>query len=240
MSKRLTRKQIKEDIRHGDLQTAVATTYDKILANQNLIIGVVAGILVLLIAFVIVRVVLANRAEAATEELAEAVRIFEAPVGDEAVADGAPAPALRFATDDERRARAREAFEAVEGGKAETVAGLYLADLALREGDKETARRHWEEYLDEQDDDDMLAISVRLNLLRLDREEGRGEEAVGYLEDELVSGDPDLPEDVILLELAKTLETLGRDDEAGDYYQRILDDHPRSPYAAAAREKTAG
>ncbi len=40
-------------------------------------------------------------------------------------------------------------------------------------------------------------------------------------------------------ELGLTLEALGRGDEAKEYYQRILDDHPQSPHSIVARQKTA-
>lgn len=236
MSKRLTRKQIKEDIRHGDLKTAVSTTYDKVQSNQTLIAVAVGAVLVAGIGFALVRVYLASRDEKAAQELAAAVDVYEAPVGDD-VSGQTQGP--RFASDEERRSRAREAFQAVAGGAAEDVAGLYLADLALRDGDKAAARKYWEAFLADHDDH-MLAVAVRLDLIRLDREEGKGEQVVERLEAELVEPERHLPEDVLLFELAKTLDSLGRGDEAKDYYQRILDDHPQSPYAGEAREKTTG
>lgn len=240
MSKRLTRKQIKEDIRHGDLQTAVSTTYEKILSSQKLIVGAVVAVVALGIVSALVYFYLTRRGETAANELAAAVEIYDAPLagddtGDAAAGESGP----RFASDEERRTKAREALQEVEGGTAGDVAGLYLADLALREGDKATARKYWQAFLDDHADD-MLAVAVRLNLVRLDREEGKGEEVVERLEAELVEPEPDLPQDVLLFELAKTLDTLGRGDEAKDYYQRILDDHPRSPYASEARQKTTG
>jgi len=241
MSKRLTRKQIKEDIRHGDLQTAVSTTYEKILSSQKLIVVAVVAIVALGIVSALVYFYLTRRGETAAKELAAAVEIYDAPVaGDDTAADDAAKSGPRFASDEERRSKAREALQEVEGGAAGDVAGLYLADLALQDGDKAAARQHWQAFLDDHGDDDVLAVAVRLNLIRLDREEGKGEEVVERLEAELVEPEPDLPQDVLLFELAKTLDTLGRGDEAKDYYQRILDDHPRSPYANEAREKTTG
>ena len=236
MSKRLTRKQIKEDIRHGDLQTAVSTTYEKLHDNQRLIVGAVVAVLTLAIGFVLIRVFAAQRSETAARDLAAAVEIYETPIDGDDVG-GSTGP--RFASEEERRAEARTALEAVAGGAAEDVAGLYLADLALREGDKAAARRHWEAYLDDHGGQ-VLAVAVRLNLIRLDREEGKGEEVVERLEAELVERDPDLPQDALLFELARTLDTLGRGEEAREYYQRILDDHPQSSYATEAREKTTG
>lgn len=238
MSKRLTRKQIREDIRHGDVQTALTTTFEKVLANTPLVLGTIVGIVVLAVGFAGGRAYLTHRQEAAAGELAKATRIFDAPIEEEGAKPDDPAEPS-FASEDARRARAKEAMEAVQGGDAKDVAQLYLASIALREGDKAAARSHWQDYLRDHDDDDILAVSVRLDLIRLDRDEGKGEEVVAELEAELESADKSLPEDAILYELARTLETLDRGEEAQEYYQRILDDHPQSPYAAAAREKTS-
>ena len=235
MSKRLTRKQIKEDIRHDEVQTALSTTYEQFRSHQSLVIGIVAAVLVAVLGFLVFRGYLSHREEAAASELAQAIKIYEAPIQEEGAQPDDPRTPS-FASEKDREARAREALESV-GGEAGDVAGLYLAELAIREGDKAKARKHWEDYLREHHDD-ILAVTVRLNLLRLDREEGKVEEVARELEAELEKPDQALPEDVILFELAKTLDALNRAEEAKDYYQRILDDHPQSPYSAKAREKT--
>lgn len=237
MSKRLTRKQIKEDIRHDEVKTVLSTTYEQIRGHQRLAIGLAVTILAAGVGFAVVRAYMAHREEAAATELARAIRIFDAPIQEEgAKPDDPQTPS--FASEEKRDARAREALEAVGYGKARDVAGLYLADLAIREGDKATARKYWEGFLREHEDD-ILAVTVRLNLLRLDREEGKVEEVAKELEAELEKTDRALPEDVILFELAETLDALDRAEEAKGYYQRILDDYPQSPYSAKAREKTS-
>ena len=50
----------------------------------------------------------------------------------------------------------------------------------------------------------------------------------------------DLPQDVVLGELAETLVALDRGDEAKVFYDRILDEFPDSAYAAEARAQSAG
>ena len=237
MSKRLTRKQIKEDIRHDEVQTVMASTYESIRSHQQLAIGLAVAVVVAGLGFAVVRAYLAHRGEKAAQSLAAAMKVYAAPiVEDGAKPDDPKEPS--FAADDERRARAREALEAIRGGVAEDVASLYLAHLALAEGDKAAARSRWEEFLRDHDDH-ALAISVRLNLIRLDREEGKGGEVADKLLAELDGSEKSLPEDVLLFELAMTLETLDRGEEAKEYYQRILDDFPQSAYAVKAREKTS-
>ena len=81
-------------------------------------------------------------------------------------------------------------------------------------------------------------MSVELNLLALDRQAGKLEEVKSGLEKQLQEGAKrSLPEDVVLYELAATLEALGRDTEAHDTLQRLVDDHPRSPFAFEARRR---
>ena len=78
----------------------------------------------------------------------------------------------------------------------------------------------------------MLAAEARLNLLALDRKQGKGEEVVKELRAMLEKGDTPLPQDVILHELGVTLEQLNRPQEAVQSYQRILDEFPQSPFRA--------
>jgi TolA-binding protein len=82
-----------------------------------------------------------------------------------------------------------------------------------------------------------LAASVKINLVELDRAEGNHEALAERLQKEL-DGSSDLPEDLLLYQLARTRKDLGQADEAQELYQQILDQHPGSPYAAIARQAT--
>ncbi len=237
MSKRLTRKQIKEDIRHDDLQTAVTSTVDNIASHRKLVIWSVAGVLTAAVAISVAVAWKRNRDETSSLALAKAIEIYNAPIVEtDAKPDDPKSPS--FASEEERVARSREAFSEISGGAAGDVASLYLAEVALKEGDTESARAAWEAFLDDHSGD-ALAISVRRNLIRLDRDQGKGEEVVEQLQAELESEEKSLPEDLLLYELAETLEALDRGDEANTYYQRILDDYPSSSFAVKARQKTS-
>lgn len=238
MSKRLSRKEIKEDIRHDELSTVLETTIQRFQENRNLILGSVAAVLLAGLAAIATTSWLDSRNEAAQKELAEVVRAADAPVGEEA----ASPLALTFASEEERKEALKSRLQDVGGGPGKgdlaKIASLYEADLALQEGDEETARRLWEEFLDAHEDH-VVAASVRLNLIRLDREEGRAEEVLNLLQAELDRAKRDLPEDVVLFELAETLRSLGRMDEAKERYQQLLDEHPESPWTGDARRFVA-
>lgn len=235
MSKRLTRKAIKRDIREDEFRSTVEKLIDWFDENQRqaiIAVGVVIGLG--LLGSVVYAVMDSRRAEA-DERLAEAVKIINAPIDEQAADPTAKTPSYPNA--EARRARAKEAFAEVadRSGDAADMATLYLADIALEEGDAEQARQHWERFLDRQGDH-ILSTSVRLNLIRLRRENGEADEVAEELVQALEGGGRVLPEDALLFELAQTLDELGRDDEAEEYYQRIVDEFPQSAFTPEARQ----
>ena len=235
MSERLTVKEIKQDIREDEFRSFVGRLFEKIEENPSAVVGSVVGIVALVLAVVGVFAFLDSRKANANEQLGEALRIFKAPIVEDGADPQATAPS--FATDDERRARAKEALAEVSSGDAAKVAQLLEADIALEEGDKETARKIWEDFL-ASNDDNLLSLSIRLNLIHLDRAEGRSAELANELQQELDGSQKSLPEDVLLYELARTREALGESDVALELYQRIVDEYPTSPYTAQARRMT--
>lgn len=239
MSQRLTRKEIKHDIRDDEVRSVLVRVFDFMQERPQVVVGAIVGFIVLVLGFSGVLAYLDSRGEQASEELASALKIADAPVTeDDAKPEDPDQPS--FASEEAKRARTKEAFEGLRGvgsSVAGDVANLYLADIAASEGDTETARGIWESFLADHDDH-VLALSVRLNLIHLDRQNGRTQEVADQLQRELDSASKTLPEDVILFELAQTLEALDQKDEALELYQRILDEHPKSPYTADARRVT--
>lgn len=240
MSERLTRKEIKHDIREDEVQHVLHRVFQVLIERPRIIVGAIVGFIVLVLALTGLFAYLDSRRAEASSQLAEAMKIAGAPV----VADGessADPDERSFPSEEDRNAEAKRVMEEVRSGVGSSVAGdvagLYLADIAASEGDADTAREIWQSFLAEHDDH-VLAISVRLNLIHLDRENGRAQEVADELQQELNSAVKTLPEDLLLFELAQTLESLDREDEAVDLYQRILDDHPRSPYSQKARQAT--
>ena len=227
----------REDLRRNELGEAVEASVEFAGSHlKQLGIGVSAVLAAALAVWGVVAWRDSARASA-NQALSGALRVAGAAVVETgAKPDDPDEPS--FASESARDAKAQELFEKLVREHGSTDAGgmgrLWLADRALRSGDAAGARKQWQEYLDDESEG-ALAASARRNLIRLDRAEGKGETLVGELSAALERGRDPLPPDALLYELAETQKSLGRATEARAAYQRIVDEHPASPWAGEAR-----
>ena len=236
MSERLTRKEIKRD----EFVEAIERSAGFMERNARILVVAGVAVVVLVAAGFGIFWWLQLQEKRASAALTEALEVYRAPVGPGAEPETAGGPT--FADEAARRQRAAELFGSVRddfgsSGSAD-VAGVYLAQIAVESGEVERARELWQEFVDERPDH-VLAGQVRVNLIHLDRQEGRGEEVVSRLEPMLTAdpGDRELPGDVVLWELAQTYDALGRGDEAQAAYRRLTEEYPTSAYAGEASQK---
>jgi predicted negative regulator of RcsB-dependent stress response len=235
MNQRVNRKEMKRD----DFAAAVGRSVEYAESHVRLIIYAVGAVLLLVALGIALRSYLGHRQEQASQDLASAMKVYQAQVAATG-ANPADANAPTFPTEAARRAEAKKRFEKVRDGYGSTdaadVAGLYLAQIAADEGKLDEARKLWTDFVDDQGDS-LLAGEARLNLIHLDRQQGKGEQVVQELRAMLEKSDAPLPQDVILHELGLTLEQLKRGQEAVAVYQRIVDEFPQSPYRGDAQQK---
>lgn len=238
MSRRLTRKEIKHDEFVERMTSWLHYAQDH---ARSLIWGAV-GLLGLALAVVLVFAYLERRDRQAQIALAKALAVH----GAEIVPDGADPErdwSPTFADAASRTARARELFAQVRErygrSKAAAIATVYLGQMAADAGDGARARELWREFLEARPRD-ALAAEVRLNLMALDRAEGRGSELVEELRGLIGSGGGELPPDLLWYQLGVTLEELGRQVEADEAFRTLVEQFPQSPFAAAARSRVAG
>ena len=237
-SDRLTRKEIKEDIRKDEVQHFLGDLIMRIEERPTFYLGLLGVVLALIAGASGIYAMMNSREAAGNEELGKAIKIYGAPIEPQnAKPDDEKKPS--FANESARKAKAKEAFDKVEGGEAGQIAELYQAGMALAEGDKAKARKIWEKFAADHKGD-ALAMTVRLNLIQLDREEGKGQQVLDQLQKELDGKDKSLPDDVLIYELARTREALGQKDEAKKLYQRLLDEYPTSAFTGDARRVTTG
>lgn len=240
MSDRLTRKEMK---RRDRFQLAMTSSLDWIQEHRKQIVLGVVVVVVAVAAAVAWTFWQASREDDAQALLNDAIEAYGAPVGDQAADDSTDQDGPHFATDQERLDRATELFDQVRdrygSSDAADIAEVYLGQIAEEKGDADRARELWQDYLDSSPST-ALAADVRLNLFALDRANGRAEQVATELEGMLARETKPLPGDVILYELATTLEQLGRDQEATERYQQLIKEYETSPYVSEARSKLAG
>lgn len=233
----LTRREMKRD----EVAEAVESTVDYFGSHAKTIGYAVAAVVVLALGLLVWKLWSSGHQEKAAAELAKAVKVASAPIvatAAEAKPDDADAPSFADAT--ARRAKAKKMLEDVRAKFSSTdagdVAGLYLGSIAAEENKLDDARKLWQEFVDDHSGH-MLAGNARLNLVELDRRQGKGEALVGELQAMIGNADAPLPQDAILFELAQTYETMKRDAEAKKTFQRIVDEYPRSSYRSAAQQR---
>lgn len=237
MNQRLTRKEIKRD----EFAAAVGRSVEYAESHVRTIgyaVGAVVVLAILAVAFYFWR---NGRIQGANEALAQAVKVYNAPINATGAKPNDPNEPS-FANEAARRTKAKELLEKVRDGYGSTdaadVAALYLAQVAADEGRLDEARQGWQDFVDDHGDH-MLAGEARLNLINLDRKQGKAQQVAKELEGMLEQNNAALPQDVVLFELAQTQEQLGRPQDAVTTYQRILDEFPQSPYGSEAQQKVS-
>ncbi len=239
MNQRLSRKEIKRDEIVEGLEHGV----DYARAHLKMIGMIIVGILAVAGAVWGGWIWHEHRLLGANDALAAAIRVYDAPIDAKAPKPDDPEEPS-FASADARRQKAEEAFTRLaqqEGGSgAGATANLYLAAMAIEKGQAERARDLWQAYLKSGEKKSMLAAAVELDLVRLERSQGKLDQAAQELRHMLEDPDRAAPQDAILYELGMTLQAQGKNDEARNNFQRIVDEFPRSPYRSDAQRLVAG
>lgn len=236
MSQRLSRKDMKRDEFANVVERSVeyAETHTRNLLMLLGAVVVVAAVAAGVYTFA------AHRSAAAQEALNRAIKVYAAPVQATGAKPNDP-DSPSFPDEASRTRRAVQLLDAVRDQyghtQAAAVAGVYLGRIAAGQGRTAEARKLWSDYAD--GNKNSLAAMVRLDLIELDRQQGKGEELVGRLRPMLDDSDPPLPKDAVLYQLGLTYEQLQRRPEAVGVYRQILDEFPQSAYRQEAQQKLA-
>src|SRR5687768_17464429 len=136
-TERLSRKEIKHEIRDDAFRHAVGESYGYVLGHRrNLLLG--AGAVVLLIVAVVGwRTWVTRREAAASEKVGQAIKVYDAPiVATGATPDDPVTPS--FADEKTRQTRAKQHFEELaddySGTGGGAIAQVYLGRIRLLEG----------------------------------------------------------------------------------------------------------
>ena len=232
MSRRLTRRQIKQD----QFVSLVDRAAHWLTGNwRQAAIGL--GVpLALALLYWAGAALLASRTIAASRALTGALETYNAPVG-----TSIPATTkVFFATDQERLNAAEKSFDRIARRYWLTpqarLARLHLANIASQRGDNAKAIRLLSELADSRKADPVVAQAM-LSLIRLRVATGDAQAVVADLEAMAEGTDPRLPRDVALYQLAQLREREGRQDEATRLYRKLVETYTESPYLYEARQR---
>jgi predicted negative regulator of RcsB-dependent stress response len=225
MARRITRKQLKQS---DEFVSTMDTVVQWMSDNWRPIVGALAGVAVIAIGWWLVGLWSHSRAEDASYALQHAVATFEGET---------TAGQLEPAGDPE--AAEAELLDVIEHyGKTDQadMARIYLARINLDRGETDAARDLLV-ALSERRRGDAIGRLATLDLIHLRIAAGQATEVAVELEAMVLGSDPRLPRDVALYELGELYISEQDPAQAGDYFRKLVEEFPESPYLSLARQR---
>ncbi|NOZ25015.1 MAG: tetratricopeptide repeat protein [Nitrospirae bacterium] len=140
-------------------------------------------------------------------------------------------------TDEETLRAALEKFRAAYDKKSSPITLLYIANTQFALGQYEEARKTLNEFIEKYPRNEELLPLAYYKLATVQIEEGKREEALKTLDSLYSLKTSPFLKDVALNESARLLEEMGKKEEALKRYEKIVEDHPTSPYYQDALAK---
>ncbi len=241
--KRIERHKLKGN----EFADSVAKAREILVERQQTVtttVVAIVAVVVILGAFMAWRT---NRKNHATQSLAQALAVAEAPVvTPPPPAPGSPPPVQQPGTYRTERARdeaalplllkTADAYPSTEAGiTARYRAAATLADL----GRPAEAVQRYREVLDKAGSSSIYARTAKLGLADALAAQGKYEEAISALKELTTDPNSQLPLDGILMQLGRTATQGGKTDEATRAYNRVINEFPQSLYVSEAKQKIA-
>lgn len=225
MARRITRKQLKQS---DEFVSTVDSMVQWMSDNWRPVAAAIVGVCVVAIGWWLVGKWSASRGADASYALSQAIETYEGtditgqlePAGDPAAAE----------------AQLLEVIDRYGRTDQADMARLYLARIHFDRGDTEAARDLLV-GLAERHRDDAIGRLATLDLVHLRIAAGQATEVALELEAMVVGSNPRLPRDVALYELGKLYVAEQKPDQAREYFQKLVDEFPESPYLGQARQQ---
>ncbi len=220
--RRLTRKKLKQD----DFVSGVDKIVRWLAENWRPVALALAGLTAVFLIIWGATSWMGSREEAASWALHEAVTTYQAQ--------------QKSSADAATLAEARAAFEKVVEKYGRTkeadVARIYLARMDFESGKVDEAKSALEKVA-QRHKGDALGRVATLDLVHMRVASGQAAEVIAQLRAMATGQDDSLPRDVALHELASAYEAEKDVAQAREYYQKLIDEFPKSPYVRSARQK---
>jgi predicted negative regulator of RcsB-dependent stress response len=137
-------------------------------------------------------------------------------------------------------AEVRAAFEKVVERYGQTreadAARLYLARFDFEAGKVDQAKKALEKVAARHKGDALGRVAT-LDLIHMQVSSGQASEVIPRLRAMATGQDDALPRDVALYELASAYQAEKDAAQAREYFQKLIDEFPKSPYTRTARQK---
>ena len=225
MGRRITRKQLKkEDEFVSTMDTIIRWVYE----NWRPVVAGIAAVCMFALLWWAAMVWMGSRAKEASILLRHAVATYE----------GEPDPTTGVPTGDVEAAEAelRQVVDHYGRSDQADMARLFLARIALGRGQTEEARTALVE-LAQRRGDDVVGRLANLDLINLRIASGQGAEVAGDLEAMVTGQSTALPRDVALYHLGELFILEGEPERAVEYFQKLAEEFPESPYLPAAQRR---
>jgi TolA-binding protein len=239
--KRIERHRLKEN----DFVESVARARAAVSEHQQEVTWAVSALVVLLVIGGGLLAWRANRNGKATELLAGALAVAEAPVIPPAPpAPGSPAPVQQpgtYRSEHDRLEAALPRLLAAADTYPNTDAGLtarYRAAATLAElGRFPEAEQRFKEVVDRAGRSSIYSRTARLGLGEAQLAEGKTDAAIATFRELATEPDSELPLDGVLMQLGRAAMQGGKRDEASRAFTRIVQEFPQSAYVSEAKQR---
>jgi predicted negative regulator of RcsB-dependent stress response len=225
MGRRITRKQLKKE---DEFVSTVDTMIQWGTENWRPVVAGLGVVVVIALVWWGATSWTRSRASQASLLLENAVETYE----------GEPDPQTGAPTGDEAAAEEqyRQVVEHYGSSDQADEARLYLARIALEDGRTDEGRAILVE-LTQRRGNDVIGRLATLDLISLRIASGQSDEVAAELE-AMVTGQSDaLPRDVALYQLGELYVREAEPERATEYFQKLAEEFPESPYAAVAQRR---
>lgn len=146
-----------------------------------------------------------------------------------------------FSTEEQKLNAALPKLRAAADAYPDTEAGItaryHLASTLASLGKQKDAIAQFDEVARRAGADSLYGRMAQLGKADAQAQAGEVDAAIATWKALAAKKDANLPEDAILMELARAYQAKGNTEEARKTFSQIVDDHPDSPYVADARKE---
>jgi len=225
MARRITRKQLKQS---DEFVSTMDMALQWLNDNWRPIAGAIAGICVIAVAWWMVGMWIDSRAEDASYALAHAVTTYE---GEDSLGQLEPAGDAAAA-----ETEFLQVIDAYGRSDQADMARVYIARIHFDRGETDQARDLLVD-LSERRRGDAIGRLATLDLIHLRIGAGQAAEVSAELQTMVSGSDQSLPRDVALYELGQLYVAEQDPTQALEYFQKLVDEFPESPYVSLARQR---